>query len=147
MLSFITPAPISLIFAAMKPQVGIGIAIFWFFEAWRMGGVREVLKTFAPVTFLLGISFAMYGFWVLTYSGKWNTPVNVSLFPYLLPLGIYMLYVKQKQAAMASCICLSPYYTFFGLSAPLVALFQYPRLMFIGWAVLWLYPLLRILIL
>ena len=146
MLSFVTPAPVSLLFAAMKPQVGIGVGLFWLIDAWLTGGIKRVVWDFVPVVvFLLG-SFAHYGFWIGNSLGKWDCPVNAALFPYLIPIGLYLLYMRQKPAAMASCICFSPYHTYFGLSAPLVALFQYPRLMLIGWIVLWMYPLSRILL-
>lgn len=147
MLSFVTPAPVSLLFAAMKPQVGIGIGFFWLIDAWLEGGIKRVARDFLPIVILLLLSFAHYGFWIGTSLGKWDSPVNAAFFPYLIPIGLYLLYTRQKPAAMASCICLSPYYTFFGLSAPLVVLFQHPRLMLIGWIVLWIYPLSRILLL
>lgn len=141
MLSFVLPAPVSLIFAAMKPQVGVGIGLYWLIESWHTGGIKLVIKNFLPVSLLLASSFVIYGFWVSTYSEKWISPVNISIFPYLIPLGIYLLYTRQKPAAMASCVCFSPYFTFFSLSAPLVALFEHPRLMFLAWIVMWAFPL------
>jgi hypothetical protein len=143
MISFVTPAPIALIFAAMKPQVGIGIGFYWLIESWQRGGIKLIVKQFYPVSLLFLISFALYGFWVMTSVGKWNNPVNISLFPYLVIIGIYLLYTRQKRAAMASSVCFAPYFTFFSLSAPLVALFEHPRLLFAVWLMLWAYPLLK----
>ena len=141
MLSFVMPAPVALIFAAMKPQIGFGIALFFLFESWQAGGIKQVIRTFLPVSILLFVSFALYGFWVSTIAGKWNNPVNISLFPYLLPLGVYLLYTRQKHAAMASSICFAPYFTFFTLAAPLAALLERPRLMFLAWVITWIFPI------
>ena len=44
------PTPIGLIFAVTKPQVGIGIAIYWFIHIFKTKGFWAVAKTFAPVT-------------------------------------------------------------------------------------------------
>ena len=140
MLSFILPAPISLIFAAMKPQIGIGIALYWLWESWRVDKMRGVVRTFTPVIMLLGTSFLLYGFWFMRFQERLHIYINVSLFPYLVPLGIYFLYTRQKRAAMVSCICLSPYYSMFGLSPALVAFFDHPRLMLLAWLFLWGYP-------
>src|SRR6185503_15288698 len=63
MLGFVLPPPIGLIFVLIKPQVGIGIAIFWFVEAWREGGIRQLGRTFWPFLAMTLLSFALYGFW------------------------------------------------------------------------------------
>ena len=143
MLSFVTPAPISLIFAAMKPQIGIGIGLYWLFESWRMGGIRTVLKNFLPVTILLLVSFALYGFWILTFIGKSQNAVNMSLFPYSVPLALYMLWVsitkQHTKLAMAAGPFLAPYHTLFSLAAPLVAFFDYPKLLALVSACLWVH--------
>jgi hypothetical protein len=143
MLSFVTPAPVSLIFAVMKPQIGIGIGLYWLFESWRIGGVRTVIKNFLPVTIMLCVSFALYGFWFLTFVGKSQNAVNVSLFPYSVPLGLYMLWtaIAQRRArlAMAASPFVAPYHTLFSLAAPLVALFDYPRLFAVTSVCLWIH--------
>ena len=50
LLGFLLPAPLGLFFVLAKPQIGIGMAVYWLVEAWRTGGLRKVLITFAPVT-------------------------------------------------------------------------------------------------
>jgi hypothetical protein len=150
MLSFVTPAPISLIFAAMKPQIGIGIAIYWLFESWRNGGLLTVVKNFLPVTILLLASFALYGFWVLTFIGKSQNAVNMSLFPYSIPLAVYLLWVaisqRRAKLAMAAGPFLAPYHTLFSLAAPLVALFDYPKLLAFVSVCLWMHGVVHALI-
>jgi len=129
MLGFVTPAPIALILAATKPQIGIGIALYWLVRSWKTGGVKEVRHNFLPVSILLAGSFVLYGFWVGTFNNKWTHPVNVSVFPYLMIIGLYLLFTMQKRAAGGGLL-LSPYYTFFSLSALLVAFWECPK----GWA-------------
>jgi hypothetical protein len=154
MLSFVTPAPVSLIFAAMKPQIGFGIGVYWLIESWRLGGIRTVVKNFLPVTLLLLASFFIYGFWIMTFVGKsQNTvnTVNVSLFPYTLPVAFYLLWVamtkRRARPAMAASPFFAPYHTLFSLAAPLVALFEYPVLLAIASAVLWVHGVFRAIIL
>lgn len=150
MLAFVTPAPISLIFAAIKPQVGIGIGLYWLCESWRAGGVRTVIKNFLPVTFMLGASFLLYGFWIMTFMGKSQNVVNViniSIFPYLVPVGSYLLWVAVKQRharpAMAASPFFAPYHTLFSLAVPLVALLEHPRLFALISACLWALGIVR----
>jgi hypothetical protein len=141
MLAFVTPAPVSLIFAAIKPQIGIGIGVYWLFESWRSGGVRTVIKNFLPVTLMLGASFFFYGFWVLTFMGKTQNVVNISIFPYLVPIGLYLLWtaIKQRHArpAMAAGPFFAPYHTLFSLAAPLIVLLEHPKLFVVISAFLW----------
>ncbi|HLO18659.1 MAG TPA: hypothetical protein VK206_27760 [Anaerolineales bacterium] len=133
MLSFVTPAPVSLIFAAMKPQIGIGMALYWLFESWRLGGIRMIVKNFLPVTLMLLVSFVLYGFWILTFVGKSENIVNMSLFPYTVPVGLYLLWAaisqRHPQPAMAASPFFAPYHTLFTLAGPLVALLDYPKLL------------------
>jgi hypothetical protein len=144
MLAFVAPAPISLIFAAIKPQVGIGIGVYWLFESWRVGGVRTVIKNFLPVTLMLGVSFLLYGFWIMTFIGKSQTVVNVvniSIFPYLIPVGLFLLWAAITQGwarpAMAASPFFAPYHTLFSLAVPLVALLEHPKLLALISACLW----------
>ena len=140
MLSFFTPAPVSLIFAAMKPQIGLGVVLFYLWLGWETGGVRLLVRWFAPLFFLTALSFYVYGFWIMTWIGKWHNPWNISIFPYLIPLGLFIILKhKSKVSAGASSIFFAPYFAPFSLTAPLVALLQYPWLMFFVWVLTWIY--------
>ncbi len=144
MLAFVTPAPISLIFAAIKPQAGIGMGVYWLFESWRVGGVRMVIKNFLPVTLMLCASFLLYGFWIMTFIGKSQSVVNVvniSIFPYMVPVGLYLLWIaitqRHARPAMAASPFFAPYHTLFSLAVPLVALLEHPKLLAMISACLW----------
>jgi hypothetical protein len=88
MLAFVTPAPFSLILAAIKPQIGGGIAIYWLIVSWQQGGARRVLQNFMPVGLLLFASFLLYGFYPASYSQLSSVSWNAAPFPYLVPIGI-----------------------------------------------------------
>ncbi len=146
MLAFVTPPPFSLMFAAMKPQVGIGIAFYWLWIAWESNRWKEVLRWFLPTLLLLAASFVFYGFWPLSFLGKGSNPVNISLFPYLLPVAIYLQLQKTKQAAIASGPLLSPYLNVLSLATPLAAVLEQPKVLLFLWVLLWLYAFARILL-
>jgi len=63
----VLPPVVGLFFIAVKPQVGIAVAIFWFVEAARRGGGREVVKVFAPIAVALAAPLAVFGWWPLRF--------------------------------------------------------------------------------
>jgi len=78
-LGVVFPPWLGLFFLVIKPQVGIGVIVFWLFCAWKEGGVKKVFKTFAPVTFAYGLSLIVFGLWPLAASKAlylwWNANI------------------------------------------------------------------------
>lgn len=113
-LGLILPPQIGLFFVLSKPQAGIGIAIFWFFDAFLHGGLRHAARIFAPVAIFSVLACIPFGFWPAELFNAtamgWNIASN---FPYLVPVGIIMLYQSVKEGkqglAIASGPFLSPY--------------------------------------
>jgi hypothetical protein len=60
-LGFILPPYLGLFFVMMKPQIGAGVALFWLIQAFRSGGIRQVLVVFSPVTIAFLLSFLIFG--------------------------------------------------------------------------------------
>ncbi|MFN8462081.1 MAG: hypothetical protein U0X93_09975 [Anaerolineales bacterium] len=60
LLGFVLPPQVGLILLAIKPQVGIGLGLYWFITIWKYKGLKEVAMAFAPVTILLLVSFVIY---------------------------------------------------------------------------------------
>lgn len=149
MLGFILPARWGLIFVAMKPQVGIGVGIFWLFESYKQGGIRKVVETFTPLIVLLALSFWLYGFWFLEFSRLENNLNNMSLFPYSVLVGVYLIWASLRKQdirhAMASSPLLAPYVTQFSYAAILTALLQKPVWLGIVSVLLWIPVILRVL--
>ncbi len=112
-LGFILPPQFGLFFISVKPQMGIAVAPFWLIQAWRLGGWKQVIKTFAPFTIVLGLSFAIFGLWPLGSSRTADYWWNASLWPMSIPVGLALFVAsvrKQKiEYAMAASPCLSPY--------------------------------------
>lgn len=142
------PPTFGLFFVLIKPQVGIGIAIFWAVAAWRDGGIRQVLRVFLPVTAAYLLSFALYGFWPLQLLGMHDNPDNMSAFPWVLPIGLFLLWRAladhESRLAMFVGPLFAPYTSQFSYAAPLLALFPRPGLFLFAWAVLWVPVLVRV---
>lgn len=151
MLGFVLPPQIGLIFVLIKPQIGIGVTLFWFFEEWRKGGLKQVVRTFMPVTIFFLISFLLYGFWPLhfkdtlaiveeTKSGM-GFNYNSSLWPYGLIIGFFLLarsiYKEDKKLGIMSSPFLSPYTIMSTYGAPLIALAEKPLFFVTFWLLLW----------
>lgn len=111
-LGFILPPQVGLFLVVLKPQIGIAVALYWAWRAYRSGGVGQVVRTFWPVALCLAASFAMYGNWLAgrsddVLSAGWN----LSFFPWTLPVGAALLISSRGHAARAISASpfLSPY--------------------------------------
>jgi hypothetical protein len=128
LLGFIMPPMPGLFFVTTKPQVGSVVALFWLVEAWRKGGVRQVFRTFWPVSLALLLSFALFGFWPYRFSVVLDhaQTLNHSLWPSSIPVGLALLVASLRRRdirfAMAASPCLSPYVLLYAWSGALVAL-------------------------
>ncbi len=147
-MGFSLPPQIGLFFVSVKPQMGSVVAVFWLFEAWRRGRVREVVRVFAPFTVVLLLSFVVFGF----YPREWATVEvdqwwNASLWPVSIPIGLTLavaaIYRRRIQFAMAASPLLSPYVLFHAYSGALAALASYTVEMVTAVIGLWILVLMR----
>jgi hypothetical protein len=147
-LGYWMPPQIGLFFVLMKPQIGACLAIYWMYMAWQEGGAREVVRVFAPVTIAYLLSFLMYGFWFKHLLNMPNNPWNWDLFPYLVPIGLFLLYKalqqKDKRLSGISSPMLAPYVTGYNFAIVLLSLFNRPALFLAAWATLWAAVLVRL---
>jgi hypothetical protein len=111
-LGIFMPPQIGLFFVMMKPQVGVFIAAYWLAEAFRVGGVRRVFATFAPVAAAFIISFAIFGNWTQKSDFLWFNGVH-HYWPQSIPVGLALLYNAVGSVnigmAIASAPFLAPY--------------------------------------
>jgi hypothetical protein len=132
LIGFVLPPQIGLFFISTKPQSGFAVAIFWLYQAWRQGGIKEVVRVFGPFSAILGLSFLIFGFWPATSYGVINIAgdLNASLWPASLSLGIAFLFLalsnSKKEFAMAASPFLSPYVQLYSYSGALAALVKFP---------------------
>lgn len=146
-LGFVLPPQIGLFFVVTKPQVGLGVAVFWFVEAWRQGGWQQVLKIFWPVTLATGVMFLVFGFWPTRFADTADYWWNASLWPYTIPVGLGLLAgalrTRNMRYAMGAAPCLSPFLTFHSWSAALIAIIANPFETILVVVGLWIVVVLR----
>ena len=126
---FVLPAPIGLFFVIIKPQMGLAMVIFWLVEAWRKGGIREVAKTFLPVTLALLLSVVLFGNWLTGRQADLPGSIwNASLWPWAIPIGVGLLMValrdRRRELAMSASPFLAPYLAYHSWAASLLGLIQ-----------------------
>jgi hypothetical protein len=127
LLGFVLPPQIGLFFVLIKPQIGLTMALYWAAEAWRRGGLRELVRVFAPVALILGLSLIVFGNWTATRTvdpihSYWNT----SIWPWSIPIGLVLaglsLRDRRRDLAMAASPFLSPYVGYNSWAGVLAAL-------------------------
>jgi len=147
LLGFVLPPQIGLFLIAIKPQVGIAVVVYWLVESFRKGGIKEVIKAFAPVTIVLGLSFLIYGLWPLSFNSVMEWDGNASLWPVSLPIGLVLLYrsIKKREinAAIAASPCLTPYLLMHSYVGLFIAFCQYTAETVIAVAGLWVVVIIR----
>ncbi len=149
-LGFVLPPPIGLFFITIKPQTGFAVGIFWFFDSWRKGGVRLVIRNFAPITIAFLFSFLFFGLWPLGMFDVigYGTDFNSSLWPISIPVGLVLLVTsiqKRKiEYAMPASPCLSPYVLFHAWSSALIALINSPLQMAVAVIGLWIVVIIQL---
>lgn len=143
------PPQIGLFFVLMKPQVGLGIALYWLADAHLQGGIKKVVMTALPVTLAYTLSFLLYGPWITSMIGMNDNPYNMSGFPVTLLTGYLLLFqgVRQqdRDSAIVSGPLIAPYVSQFSYAAVLLALFRRRGLFLFAWVLLWIPVLVRIL--
>jgi len=149
LLAVVSPMWLGLILIAVKPQVGIGLGLYWAVVAWKEKGIRHVLWSVVPVAALTLWSFVLYGFWPLRFSQTlaWSVD-NTSLGLQSLFVGAVLLVrsvrVQNKSMAMAAGPFLSPYVLQFTWSACLVGLLDSPAELLAAVICLWIPVIWRI---
>lgn len=129
LIGFVLPAPIGLFFVIIKPQMGLAMVIFWLAEAWRNGGIKEVFKTFFPVTLALLLSFVLFGNWQAGRgSDLAGSTWNASLWPWVIPIGFVLVMLSlrdsRKDYAISASPFLSPYLAYHSWAGVLLGLVQ-----------------------
>jgi hypothetical protein len=148
LLGFLLPPQYGLFLVTAKPQLGVAIAIFWLVEAWRKGGLRQAVKVFAPVCLAYLLSFVIYGFWPLENSFNIQDPLQVSLWPYSIPIGLAFLFLairsRKANLSMAASPFLSPYVQAYSWSGALFGLLPYQAVTIVAVIGVWVWQLIRV---
>ncbi|MEP0805713.1 MAG: hypothetical protein HRF47_09500 [Chloroflexota bacterium] len=110
----------------VKPQTGIFAALAWMRRA---GGWRGVVRMLLPTLGLFALSLLLYGWWparaignVLRMQGVGlpNVAWNTSVFPWGVPLGLYLAWRAWRNAdefhGVTASLLLSPYTPLYSLT-------------------------------
>jgi hypothetical protein len=147
LLGFILPPQVGLFFVIIKPQVGIGIMIYWFYESWKAGGWREITRVFLPFSMAILGSFLIFGLWPLRFSQEIGLWWNASLWPLSIPVGlvllVYAFRTRNIRYALPAGPCLSPYVLLHSWAGALLPLVTLQSETLIAVAGLWLVVILR----
>jgi hypothetical protein len=96
-LGLVLPPPIGLFFIMTKPQIGIGVSIYWLVAAYQSGGIRKVIKTFLPIGAAFLLSFAVYGLYPLRANKLLDIWWNTSMSPASIPIGLALLFYAIRE--------------------------------------------------
>jgi hypothetical protein len=114
-----------------KPQIGIGVAIYYLGAAWQKGRFWGVVRTFAPLGIAYSLAAILFPVWIqrLLYDPQMalsRTLFNRSTFPYLIPLGLFFLWLafrnKNPYFALAASLFFAPYHTLYSYAVFQLAL-------------------------
>jgi hypothetical protein len=130
LIGFLLPSSVGIFFVLIKPQMGIVVALYWLVEAWRDGGLKAVVRNFAPITIALGLSFVMFGDWI---TGRQNDLLdsfwNASLWPWSIPIGLVLtgLAIRDRRIdfGITASPFLSPYLAYHSWVSVLVGLLKH----------------------
>ncbi len=149
LLGFALPPQVGLFFVLVKPEIGLAVALFWLFESWRAGGLREVTRVFGPAALAFVVTLVAFGAWTLRWQNALhlNLAYNTSLFPGSLPVGAALLVAavrtRRLELAIGASPCLSPYVLFQAWAGALIALVSTKVEMLVAVIGLWLLALAR----
>ena len=121
LLGVMCPPWLGAILISVKPQTVAGVGLIWL--------KRHGPKVLIPVTVVAALSLVIWRGWIFQWIasehklGLESAGWNFALFPYLVPLGIFMLYKAWKTddeilAAMATA-CFMPYFAMYSVTSVL----------------------------
>jgi hypothetical protein len=148
-LGFIMPPQIGLFFVAIKPQVGVGVGLYWLIETWADGGAKRVIKVFGPFTAVLMSTFLVFGLWPLRFERELGLWWNASLWPLSIPIGLGLLTAALKRNeirfGISSSPFLSPYVLLHSYAGVLLAVVHDLAYLSAGVLGLWMVVILQLL--
>ncbi len=110
-LGTVLPPWLGLLLVTVKPQIGAPIALFILIEAYRQVGVRKAAITAAPLLVLSGITLLLWRDNLLQGAHAAGMFWNVAHFPYLMPVGLVLLYRAVRDRKLGWSIASGPFLT------------------------------------
>lgn len=110
------PPVAGLLLLLIKPQIGAGVALYYFLDFMRTKRFLVAVKTFLPAAAALVTGLVLFPVWYERMSNLPGNPWNRSLFPYSIPAGLLLLWLALRNRnpyfALASTPFFAPYLTF-----------------------------------
>lgn len=110
MAALLAPAPLAVLLALLKPQMGAFLAIYILWREWRAEGVKRALIVAAPAALMYAVSFALDMF---ARPMPINAAWNISIFPFGVPVALWLMWRafmrRDESAALAATVFTSPY--------------------------------------
>ena len=120
--------PVGMFLVMLKPQIGVGLVVYWGVLAWQAGGWKRAAAHLLPALVALGLSLLVFGNYFSRGTALLDQWWNISAFPYTVPVGVVWLVlavrVRESSWAMLGGLLCSPYVnaiTLASLSGPLFA--------------------------
>ena len=111
------PPTLGLLVLFIKPQIGVGVGFYYLMDFIRTKRYLDGLKTFAPVVAGYALSLAIFPIWLVRMVNNPSNPWNRSLFPYAIPIGLFLLWLAVRKQnpyfALASTPFIAPYLSFY----------------------------------
>lgn len=147
LLALLLPPRWGVFLAIIKSQVGLGLLIFWFVEAWRVRQLWGVLSRFGPLAVAMLASFALFGFWperARFLAGDqvgWNDNIWPACLLIGVPLIVTSVLFRKLKLALAAGPYLSPYAFAGSYVGVIMACVKSPSLMVFVVVSFWAYHL------
>jgi hypothetical protein len=145
LLGFIMPIEYGSFLLVLKPQIGIGVILYKFFENIREKKYLKTVLKFAPVSIAM-ILFGAYYLFTKNTTGDYkyviNARWNVAAWPYGLVIGVVLLYYsvknKKENIARLSSGFFAPYISSASLSVLLLGAEIREDVMLLIYITMWL---------
>jgi hypothetical protein len=112
LMGVLMPPNIGLLFVLIKPQVGIGIALYWSIQEWKKSRFKGLLKLYFPTILALILSILVFGLWPLDIFKIYNlgdARYNDSIWPVGIPVGLVLLTSALKNFELRKFIAFPPF--------------------------------------
>jgi hypothetical protein len=119
LLGLVSVPPISFLLLMLKPQMTICVIAFLLVELWRKGQRKTLAVSLGTMVGALVLSVMFFGLWFLRlgeYTTFTDSVVNMSFFPYSIPLGVALFVTSLKTRKIQFALAASP--MFFAVVTP-----------------------------
>jgi hypothetical protein len=111
------PPALGLLILLIKPQIGTGVALYYLIDFLRNKRFLAAVVTFLPVATAYILTLLLFPEWYARISTLPTNGWNRSLFPYSIPLGLFLVWLALRRRnpyfALAAAPFFAPYHSFY----------------------------------